>query len=115
MQTKTFEELLLEAIDNALTSLGETAKKSIYFHLQKKFKIAKQDIPENIEEFTSGLGKIFGIGAKYIEILIMKQIYQRIGQPLEWSEDKELVFSEYVNAARKSFSKKQNTHKSLKN
>ena len=40
-----FELVLLETIEEALSILGENAKKSIYFHLQQKFLIAKQDIP----------------------------------------------------------------------
>ena len=40
--TKNFEQILLEAIDEALLSLGENVKTSIYFHLDDLFKIKKQ-------------------------------------------------------------------------
>ena len=107
LKTKSFDELLLRSIDEALASLGESARQAIYFHLESKFKIAKQNIPTHLEEFAEGLEKIFGVGAKYIEILIMKQMYKTVGQPLDWNEDKELVFVDYVNAAEKSFSNRQ--------
>jgi len=103
----TFEKLLLEAIDDALSSLGESAKQAIYFHLKNKFKITKNDVPYHVEDFENGLEKIFGLGARFIEILIMKNLYRKIGKSLEWDESKELVFTEYVAAAKRSFQKKK--------
>ncbi|MEM3706110.1 MAG: hypothetical protein QXX59_09440 [Candidatus Bathyarchaeia archaeon] len=105
MEGKSFEGILLEAIDEALASLGESAKQSIYFHLEEKFKISREEIPKRIGDFAEGLEKIFGIGARFLEILIMKKLYDRIGKPLEWEERKEFVFVNYVEAARESFNK----------
>jgi len=102
-QQKTFEKLLLESIDKALDSLGESARQSIYFHLQSKFKITKQDIPQHLEDFENGLEKIFGLGAQFLEILIMKDLYTKIGHPLEWKEGHPLEFVEYVKTAKQSF------------
>jgi len=104
---KTFEKLLLEVVDDALLSLGASARQAIYFHLENKFQIAKKDIPSRLEDFTDGLEKIFGLGARFIEILIMKKLYEKIGQSLEWDESKELVFAEYITAAKQSFLKKE--------
>jgi len=100
---KAFERLLLEAVDESLTSLGDSAKQAIYFHLENKFKIERNEIPERVEDFGEGLQKIFGVGAQFLEILIMKKLYERIGQPLEWNQNKELIFAEYVATARRSF------------
>lgn len=106
MAEKTFERILLDSVDDALASLGESARQAIYFHLQSKFKIEKNSIPKNIEGFETGLEKIFGPGTKFIEIIIMKNLHERVGQPLEWDESKELVFAEYVAAAKQTFLKK---------
>ena len=105
MAKKAFERLLLEAVDESLTSLGDSAKQAIYFHLENKFKIERNEIPERVEDFGEGLQKIFGVGAQFLEILIMKKLYERIGQPLEWNQNKELIFAEYVATARRSFLK----------
>ncbi len=114
MARKAFETVLLEAVDDALASLGDSARQSIYFHLENKFQIAKKDIPYRFEDFADGLEKIFGLGARFLEILIMKKLYEKIGQPLKWNESKELVFAEYVAAAKQSFLKGNKEVKAVK-
>jgi len=105
LTAKSFEEILLDAVDEALASLGESAKQSIYYHLEEKFRLPREEIPKRIGDFAEGLEKIFGIGARFLEILIMKRLYDRIGKPLEWDESKEFLFVNYVEAARQSFKK----------
>jgi len=104
---KVFDKILLEAVDEAFSSLGDSARQAIYFHLENKFKITRTDIPNNIEDFADGIEKIFGIGARFLEILIMKKLYERIGRPLEWNENSELAFTNYVEAARRTFKKRK--------
>ncbi|NWF86523.1 hypothetical protein HXY32_01715 [Candidatus Bathyarchaeota archaeon] len=110
---KTFENLIIEAVDEALASLGESSKQSIYFHLENKFKIARKDIPCRLNDFAKGLEEIFGLGAQFIEILITKRLYEKIGRPLKWNQNKELEFIEYVEAARKSFLKSKDEAKTI--
>jgi len=43
-----FDQLLAEAIDEALLSLGESVRTSIYFHLWDQFEIRKQEIPRRL-------------------------------------------------------------------
>lgn len=95
--------LLIESIDDAFLTLGKSARQSIYYHLQTKFGIAKNDIPKHVDKFETGLEKIFGAGSRFLEILIMKKLYEKIHKPLEWNETKELVFADYVASARKGF------------
>jgi len=100
-----FDKLLVNAIDEALNSLGESVKQSIYFHIENKFNVARNEIPENLEDFQGGLEKIFGAGARFIEILIMKNLHTKIGLPLKM-ESEQLEFVEYVCAAKKGFLEK---------
>ncbi len=76
MTTKStaFNKLLLHAIDEALNSLGDSVKQVIYFHMENKFNVTRTQIPENLEEFQKGLEKIFGTGARLIEVLIIKKL-----------------------------------------
>ena len=103
-KTRDFDKLLLNAIDEALNSLGESVKQSIYFHIENKFCVARNDIPESLQDFQGGLEKIFGTGAQFIEILIMKNLHSRIGLPLK-IENEQLEFVKYVDAAKESYLK----------
>ena len=105
-KSREFDKILLIAIDEALTSLGESVKQSIYFHIENEFKVARKDIPENLEKFQEGLEKIFGAGARFIEILIMRNLHMKIGLPLKM-EGEQLEFVEYIGVAKRGFLEKQ--------
>jgi len=101
LHNRIFEKLLLEAVDEALSSLGASSKQAIYFHLENTFDINKPDIPHKIEEFANAIEKIFGPGAKFLEIQIMKRLYKKVG-PFKYFPERGLIFTEYVAAARLS-------------
>jgi ribosomal protein L23 len=105
----SFEKLLLEAIDEGMSSLCSSSKQIIYSLLENTFNIKRQDIPHKIEEFADAIEKIFGLGAKVLETLIMERLNEKVGQIIGYpQEKKELIFTEYVMAARRSFLKKRN-------
>ena len=101
---KKFETVVLEAIDEALSSLGENAKKTIYFHLERTFLIPKAEIPNRIEDFSDALDRIFGAGARHLEILIMKNLNQKVHCSYRWEGPKwlvpDLTFKRYIELAR---------------
>ncbi len=100
-KTWNFEKLLSESIDEGLSILGESAKHVVYFHLENTFKINKQDIPNKIEKFIDAINKIFGSGAKIIEIQIMKSLFKKVGCTIEhYPEKNNLIFSEYIEAIK---------------
>ena len=108
MADRVFQKLFLGSVDDAFSSLGDSAKQAIYFHLETKFKISRKDIPKSLDEFENGLEKIFGAGTRYLEILIMKKLYENMEpktQIVKWDENKEFRFSDYVRAAASTFSK----------
>jgi hypothetical protein len=94
-----FEEILIEAIDCGLLILGESARKSIYFHLDQDFSLQKQKIPENPEALENALETIFGVGALVIEISILKNLTSKLG--LKFEERKSFNFTDSVNKVRK--------------
>jgi hypothetical protein len=100
-----FEPILLTAIDDALLSLGESIRTSIYYHLEKNFKVTRDAIPANLPHFQTALEKIFGLGARFLEILIMKNLYAKINCPLVMESNEELEFVKYVEAAKQTFIK----------
>lgn len=101
---KDFESILLEAIDEAFCTLGESVKTAIYFKLDCAFNIKKQDVPQKIECFSDALQQIFGLGASHLELMFMKCLHSKIMavsqlQVLEF-ELPEMTFKEYVSLAR---------------
>ena len=107
MTTKStiFNKLLLRAVDETLNSLGKSVRQSVYFYIENKFSINRNEIPRNLQEFQGGLERIFGTGARFIEILIMKNLHSKIGLPLKM-ESKQLEFVKYADAAKEGFLKK---------
>jgi hypothetical protein len=101
-RNKDFDKLLLTSIDEALLTLGESAKQSTYFHIERTFEVTREEIPQNLEDFQKALEKIFGIGARYIEILIMKYLYAKMGCPLQMKSNSQLEFVKYVQAAKEA-------------
>jgi hypothetical protein len=98
---QNFEEVLLEAIDEGLSVLGESSKQALYFHLEKTFKMNRRDIPYRIEEFTDAVEKIFGKGARILEIQIMKSLFKKVGYQFKhYSKRKDITFTEYVTAVK---------------
>jgi hypothetical protein len=104
-----FEKLLLEAVDEGLSSLGDSSKEAIYFHLDKSFNVKREQIPSKIETFTAAIENIFGMGANFLEIVIMKQLYRKVGGTLMCNETARLAFEEYVATAKRTFQEKRKT------
>lgn len=99
-----FEQILLSSIDEALSILGENAKRSLYLYLENVFMIAKQDIPYKFDDFSEALNRIFGLGTRQLEILIMKKLHEKITGQYGWEGPKwlvpDLTFRKYVELTR---------------
>jgi hypothetical protein len=102
-KSTVFDKFLLCAIDEALNSMGKSVRQSIYFHMENKFSINRNEIPGNLQEFQEGLEKIFGTGARFIENLIIKNLHTRIGRPLLMEKNEQLELIEYVGATKQSY------------
>ena len=109
---RKFDEYLIEAVDEALTSLGTPVKNALYFQLENNFGMPKNEIPKHIEEFTDIIHKIFGLGASRLEIKFMKNLHSKIQVNIklteyEWPLSKWIIddmsFTEYVSSARKKY------------
>lgn len=94
-----FNEILLEVVDEALSSLGEAAKTEIYNLLEDTFKITKEQIPQRVQDFSDSIEQIFGVGARYLEALLMKKLHARIGKNLRLTlSTQNFTFPLYVDS-----------------
>ena len=64
---------VLAAVERALGAFGESAKKSILWHLSRRG-VATEDIPRKPNLFMQMLAEMFGDGAGVIESLIVRNI-----------------------------------------
>jgi hypothetical protein len=108
---ENFNGLLLEAIDAALSSLGESSKIAIYFLLEEKFNIQKQEIPFKLEDFTRALERIFKDGAQCLEMLFLKNLNVKLGYDTDQTDlyavGQELKFQKCIELIKKNF---ENVH-----
>jgi hypothetical protein len=95
-QNPSFETTIQEAIDETLSTLGENSKKTIYQHLENKYKIAKNEIPSKIEAFADALEQSFGVGAKLIEMNIIKALHEKNQDFMFFPKKGDIEFTEYV-------------------
>lgn len=106
MPERDFEKILLEAVDEGLSSLGESSKLAVYFHLQENFDVKKEEISRNVEAFADAMEKIFGQGANYLEILIMKRLHEKIQGAPKLEDSADFTFAEYIASARRDLLQK---------
>ncbi len=111
-RSQKFDGFLIEAIDEALISLGEPVKNTLYFQLENSFGIPKNEIPKRIDDFIVIIHKIFGLGASRLEIRFMKNLHAKINVTVEFAHYEsplskwiieDVSFIEYVQRMRESY------------
>jgi hypothetical protein len=106
------DQLLVEAIDEVLCSLGEPIKNQVYMLLEKDFSITKNNLPQQIAEFSRLIYRLFGAQAILIEIKCMKSFYDKIKNDSLFDtqtitfDDNNFTFRVYTNKFRAILSTK---------
>ncbi|MEM1552588.1 MAG: hypothetical protein QXH03_07985 [Candidatus Bathyarchaeia archaeon] len=101
MPPKDFQKTFLEAIEEGISTLGETPKRATLYHLENTFKIKLEEIPKNLTEFQKALEKIFGPGASYLEKLILKKLYHKFQLEFEEPESQQPNLMNSVESLRR--------------
>lgn len=104
MTQDDFDEILLSAVEEGLCLLGDSSKQAIIFHLETSFHLKEKNIPSNLTEFKRALEGIFGLGATYLEEIIVKRLHEKLG--LRFQEAKNPDFLEYVEIAESRMTQK---------
>lgn len=100
-----FNRVLLDAIEGGLSSLGDSPREAIFYHLEASFRLKKENIPLNLSEFQQALERIFGPGAPYLEKLIIRCLYERL--ELGFEEPEHVDFVAYVNDAKRRVTREE--------
>ena len=92
-----FNQILLQAIDEAFSTLSNGNNQAIYNHLESAFKIKKQEIPNKLTEFTDAIEQTFGLAAGLIEISIMAKLHEKVQGHAYYLKNDELFFDDYLD------------------
>jgi len=91
-----FKAIIIESVDESLASFCNLNKQAVYLHLEEKFNIKKEEIPRKMDKFTDAMEQMFGIGAKLVEMRIIKALHKRIPEFVFFPMKLEIGFKEYV-------------------
>jgi len=99
-----FDQLLLDAVDEGLAALGESAQQTIYHFIEERFHIQRMEIPEKLQAFHEALTELIGPGATIIEKGILEKLREKMGIGPKKHETRTLVeyISEYKNGSENS-------------
>ena len=95
-----FNTAIIEAVEESFSLFTTSVKKAAYLHLEKAFKIKKQEIPSRIEDFADAMEQMFGVGAKLIQIRIIEALHKRIKGFMFFPKKGDVDFKEYVASLR---------------
>ena len=99
-RVEVYDKFVLAAIDDCFSSFGDSAKQAIYLHLKEHHNIDRTEIPAKIGDFAEALEESYGVGAKLIEIEIMKIIHRKAPHFKHSPDTENLSFSSYVETLR---------------
>ncbi len=97
---KQFDQAVLEAVDEALSTFGESCKQWIYYYAETRHQIKREEICNKIEAFNKALKDLFGAGAEIISWLTAKSIHERLG--LSFKEQSGWRLVDYLDDAKKA-------------
>jgi hypothetical protein len=98
--TETLDDLLLKVVDATMKHFfTEAGTEVIYSCLGNSTNLKRGEVAEKPEVFSAGLERLLGSGAPVIEILILKNLYRKLG--LKFEAKKGYAFSDYVKELRK--------------
>jgi hypothetical protein len=102
----SFYDILLEAIDASFLSLGEPVRTSIYRYLENSG-IKKSEIPFRIEDFQKTLEKLFEVGARHLELLVIMNLHDKIKIKYKWDMHScvvpDITFQEYIRLVKRAY------------
>jgi len=91
--------ILVEAVNEGLSSICSSAVPSILFFLEKNGSIKSKSNIENFEAFAEGLESIFGFGARVIEMKILEALHMKLQLPRPKETKDDCEFAKEIEKA----------------
>jgi hypothetical protein len=104
-----FNRLFIDVIDETFSSLGESAKTAIYYHLEQKFRIKKDEMPVHVDNFAQALDRLFGIGSKPLELMFMQRLNEKVKHECVPIKSGDFTFEKYVDMVKQIVVSKDKT------
>ena len=97
-ESERFNEVLIEAIDSGLESIGRTGRALIYQVLESKYHVKQNEIPSKLEDFFKCLDYLFGAGGRILQEIIVKNLYRKL--ELDFPKDDNRTLIAHVNSLK---------------
>jgi hypothetical protein len=107
-RAQSFEQILLECIDEGLSVLGNEPREALYHYLLTICSLPREDIPGRVSDFEAGLRKSLGGASRVIERIILRKLFQKTGSSYRETMDTE--FTDYVGDAKRRYEILSNRH-----
>jgi hypothetical protein len=101
LRGESFDQLLLESIDEGLSVLGNEPQQAVYHFLLTICALPRDEIPSRVAEFAAGLKKALGGASKVIERVILRKLFEKTGSSFREVPDTD--FKDYVADAKRRF------------
>ncbi len=96
---RDFEEVLLEAIEEALELFGSSVKEVVLFYCQTRHGVAREELPRRLAELVKCLEEIFSYAAVIIEHQVASNLYSKLG--LRFAPRRNWRLLDYVEEAKR--------------
>jgi hypothetical protein len=82
-----FEKAFSKAVDEVFLALGAGVRDTIYYYVEKKFQLGREEFYDRIEVFHEALENMLGEGGRVVEDSIAKSFSRRFGLEFKVHED----------------------------
>ena len=101
IKMSSFNQTIIEIVDQTLSKLGLKVKQTLYVCLEADYGLRKEAIPERIGDFVIAIEKIFGSSALLLEIDVMKAIRQKVPAFTCETKNLHLKFEDYLKSLKR--------------
>ena len=101
-----FNRLFIDVIGETFSSLGESAKTAIYYHLGQKFRIKKDEMSVRVDTFAQALDRLFGIGNRPLEVILMRKLHTKVKTASKPIILMDVTLPKYANAFNQNLGSK---------